>query len=275
MPVQKAQLLFQVTTDPPDRTSASPHTGGWSESFWSQVTFPASSSGFNLLIAKRQNLLPTQASIVGYRMSTYTIVGNRFVPVGSSQGRLQKPGRSATLTDLPQVALEMSGTTAAGPNNSRFNLRCMPDTQMVRGEYQPSDTFKNAVREFCDVLVAGQWCFVGRDLTLASQRVLSINGNTVTLAGSIAATLTVDSMRLLNVKDTDGNPVKGSFRVMDMGAVGVYTVMGLTGVTAGESGAARLDRPILCPFSLVEPNRAVVRKVGRPFEGYRGRQSNR
>jgi len=274
MPVQKCTLLFQLTTTPPDRTTASPHTGGWSETWWSQTPFSSTDVHWQELVRARALLLPEQASIVGLRFGLYTIVGNRFVPGGSTTGRLQIPGNSGAITDLPQVALEMAGSTNAGANHSRFNLRCIPDVMMQHGEYQPSNAFKRNVVSFGGKLVNGAFCFVGRDLTKPVQRVISIANNVVTVTGLLGAVVGTDSVRLLNVKDNQGNPVKGAFRIVGLTGF-AYTVIGLDGVTAGESGSARVDAPVLLPFASVIANRAVVRKIGRPFEGYRGRASNR
>lgn len=274
MAIQKGTILMQLTTSPPDRTTASPHTGGWSESFWAGAVYPATDQFWLELIRTRQNLLPTQASIVGYRFGVYTIVGNRLSPGGSSTGRLQKPGQASLETDMPNVALMMAGTTAGAPNSSRFTVKCIPDDMVKFGEYQPNSSFKRSVTAFQTALINGGFGFLGRDLTLPVQRVLSIANNVITLTGVVGAVIGTDSIRLLNVKDVNGKPVQGAFRTTAINGF-AYTVIGLTGVTAGESGSARVERPKVFLFNGLAANRAVVRKIGRPFEGYRGKASKR
>jgi len=274
MPLQRATLLMQLTTDPADRTTASPHTGGWSETVWADATFAASDPFWLDLIRTRQNLLPAQASIVGFRFGVYTFVGNKQVPGGTSTGRLQRPGNSGLETDMPNCALMLAGTTLGNPNNSRFTIKCIPDDMILKGEYQPTTAFKRNLTAYFNALINGGFGFLGRDLTLPVARVVSIAANVVTLTAAVGAVIGTDSIRLLNVKDTNGNPVSGAFRTVSLTGF-AYTVEGLTGVTAGAGGSARVDTPKVFRFNTLTASRAVVRKIGRPFEGYRGKASRR
>jgi hypothetical protein len=224
---------------------------------------------------KRANLLPTQAAVVGFRVSTYNLVGNKILPTGSSTGKVQYPGLSGYDTDLPQVALEMSGKTAAGPNSSRFVLRCIPDSMMTYGEYQPTPAFKTKVTVFTNALVDDGWGFVGRDLSKTRATVVSIAGNVVTLAAPIGVVFGTDYVIFNRVIDDADRPVKGSFFAV-VGPAPTYTLQGLSGHNMGQpSGTARVDAVALYAFASILPSRAVVKKVGRPFESYRGRQSKR
>jgi hypothetical protein len=169
----------------------------------------------------------------------------------------------------------MAGTATGQPNSSRFTLRGIPDSQMTRGEYQPDSGYKSLVTQFCNQLSNNAWAFLGRDLSKPSQKVMSIAGNVVTLQGAIGAVAMTDYMRFRRVYDDLGKPVTGSFLIQTI--VGnAYTLAGFDGATlTAPSGTARVDAIRLCDFGTVAPSRAVVRKIGRPFASYRGRQSKR
>jgi hypothetical protein len=271
-------LLMQMVTDPEDLTVAQPHSGGWSEGTWVDFNITSSDVRIRQWATKRAVLLPLEAAIIGFRIARYTISGNKLLPAGTATGKFLYPGNSRYRTDLPQVGLEFSAKTANGPNTSRFVLRCIPDQFMVRGEYQPDAAFKRAVTEFTNGHASGfenSFGFIGRDLSLASARVLSIQGGVVQLDGPIGAVGGTDWMRLNRVYDIDGKPVKGTFRIESIAAGNLYTVTGLAGVSANASGTARVDKVKYFDYSEVVPTRAVVKKVGRPFEAYRGRGSKR
>jgi len=273
-------MIFQMTTTPEDRSAASAHTGSWSESFWRKTVAPTIDGDFNALMNARAPMLPKQASIVGFRIAKFTITGNQVFPGGSSTGRVQKPGVPTRQTDVPQMALEFSGTAPDG-NSNHFTARCVPDDQVSFGEYQPTAAYKNAVTRYTQEVAGGGWCLLGRDLTRPSFRVLSIAANVVTLAGNSGATPGVDFIRFNRVKSTAGKPITGAYRVVakeidPVTAGDILTVVGLpAGTTAGVSGSARLDFAILGDFDEVRVSRIVVRKIGAPFEKYRGKSSRR
>lgn len=271
----RVTMLMQVTTTPPNRADASPHTGGWSESFWANANLLSSDPDILVLCQKRANLLPAQASVVGFRLSLYNIVGNRLMPTGSSTGKLQLPGATSRITDVPQMALELSGKSKTSSNSTRFCVRCLPDAQVAHGEYQPDSAFKGLVTQYGNELVNRDWKFIGRDLTKPSIKVQSIAGNVVTLAAPLGVVDNVDWVRFRRVYDDDEAPVKGAYLVTAH-AGNTITLAGFPARTmTTPSGTIRIDAIVTCGLKDIEPVRAVVRKVGRPFESYRGRQSKR
>lgn len=272
---QRMTLLFSLTTNPTDRGSASPHSAGWSESWWSRLEIILTGRSIPRLASARARLLPANAAIIGFRLANYTIAGNRLKPTGSSTGKMQYMGLPGSAVDLPQVAVEMSGTARGAANQSRFSLRGVPDSVMVNGEYQPDSDYKRNMTLFCNQLTADDWAFVGRDLTQPSANVLGIVGGIVTLDGNTGVGVG-DYIRFHRVKDDDGKPIQGAYRVTAVANGGLtLTCTNLAQIVTEANGTARWDKLNLFEFGTVQPARAVVRKVGRPFEVYRGRRSKR
>ena len=88
-----------------------------------------------------------------------------------------------------------------------------------------------------------------------------------------------DYIILRRVRDDVGIPVKGSYLVSAIGATGNFTaytvVNGPEQTVTKPNGTCRTDKLTLAAYSGGQPNRLVARKVGRPFQQYRGRHSKR
>jgi len=273
MDVTRLTNIMQVTTTPTDLARARQHTGGWSESFWTSLNPSAYNPLWLIQQNKRANLLPGSAAIVGFRTQIYTISGNKLLPGGASSGRQGLPGQPSLGTDLPQVALMFNCASVTSPNNTRMILRGMPDTIMSGGEYQPTPTFAGLVTQFQNSMIGMNFGFVGRDLAQASVRVLKIVVNVISLEQIPATGLNVgDFIRLHRVYDDDFNPVKGAFVVTAIAGANI-TVQGLNASVSEPSGTLRRDVLSYFPYGAIQAVRAVVKKVGRPFEQYRGRRS--
>lgn len=265
--------LFSITTTPPNRSLANPHTGGWSESWWTQLSGSNLDAQFQQLLSLRARMLPASAQIIGSRRSSFTIAGNRLLPGPSQSAEAFYPGMVGNVNDLPQAALQIKGTAAAGPNRNSFYLRAIPDDQIQGGEYDPTRAFNNAVVNFKSFLANGNWGFVGRDLLQPRARVLSIAGGIVQLDGPLGGVAAGSFLRFSRVYGSDGQPIKGSF-VVNSFAGALYTCLGLVGkVVLVPSGTARNDLLTYSAYSVLNIGRAGVKKVGRPSEGYRGRRS--
>lgn len=271
----RATMIMQVTTNPDQAQDASQHSGGWSESWWiNQLPIPDAAGPFRALMIARANCLPSAAAIVGYRIAQYTLTGNKILPGGASSGRIRFPG-SGFIQDIPQMALELGCSSAFG-NSSRPSIKGLPDSQVRNGEYQPTAVYRGYIQQLLDRIVNDGWCILGRDLTLDTARVISINNGIMKLSAPIGAIAATDYVRLNRVHDIYGRPVTGSFYVDAIAAGNLYTLSGMdTAVIVNNSGSARVDKVLLRDITGAVPARVVTRKVGAPFERYRGKSSKR
>lgn len=272
--VYRLSNIFTVTTTPADASAARSHSGSWSEEFWLNIDPSIYAAVIQDVRVKRAALLPKQAAITGIRIATFSMDGNRLLPIGSSTGHILINGNAARETDIPQLALSLSIRGAGGLNFSRPVLRCMPDDQFKFGEYQPDRTYDVLVRNFVDAFGSSSvFGFVGRDKSQASVRVLAIVGGVLTTASAIVGFGNGDFIRLNRVIGDDGNPVKGTFSATST-APGVYTLVGYDGPDVSRpSGTARRDRLAFFNNNGGTIGRATVKKIGRPSEPYRGKRS--
>lgn len=267
--------IFGVTTEAVDPSESSPHSGGWSESWWmdGDVGFEEWVHRLGLI---RSAMLPKQAQIFGIRRALYTIAGNKLIPRGTSSIKVRMPGSGLLECDLPQVALQIAATCPDG-NTSRATLRGMPDSIMVKGEYAPTADFKGKVTRYLNYIITQSWGFIGRDLTKPTAKIVSANPQgQIALQGAIGAQVN-DTVRLLNVRDEEGNPVIGTFPVTAVGNGGLLlTVANWPADTiVTNSGGVRVDAVKFLNINDAVVSRAVVRKIGAPFEKYRGRASKK
>lgn len=275
MPLFRYTNIMQLTTVPLQPTYATSHIGGWSESFWSSDAPAAIDARWLEQQRKRAGLLPATATIVGYRTQEYLIAGNVLVPGGATSGRQLMPGRNALGTDIPQMALMLQQRAAGAPNTARMTLRGIPDLAVGGGEYNPTGNFTAALSLYKKSMVGQNMGFVGRDLSQALVRVNAIDGAIITVSAIPATGLVVgDFVRLNRVHGNDGKPIKGAFRVVQIAGLQL-TVQNLTGALSKPSGSLRRDALQYFPMQSLTEIRVVVKKVGRPFEQYRGRRSKR
>lgn len=274
--ITRLNFLFQATTSPTMPEFAAPRTGGWSETYTLPGDVPSDNQKITGLLQRRAALLPAQGSIVGVRNAKYDIVGPRLIPRGSSTFKVTLRGNTQSATDLLQVALMVSCQGDGVPNTSRICLRGIPDAQMINGEYQPDQGYLTLMTQFLTYLSTQTFAFVAADLTQPALGVVKIEaGGIVTLTAAVAAAANVDKLIFRNVRNTEGEPITGSY-VIGSTANNTVTLLGYNGgLVAKPTGTARLDKKALIDISSAVPAYAVVRKVGRPSRSYRGRQSKR
>lgn len=278
MPV-RVSLLMSVTTDPTDRTSASSHSGGWSESFYvAGNTFLTLAGLFQPWGQARANLLGGECTVIGYRQQLFTISGNKILPGGSASGVLNIPGAFPTDLSAPQQALMMNFTVLNQPNTTRHRIAGIPGSQVTRGEYQPVSSYKAAVTRYAS-FAALAFSAVTRDLSLPDARVTSLAGGVLTTQSTTGAAVG-DYIILRRVRDENNLPVTGSYLVAVVTPVAggsfQYTLVNAPPQTVSKpNGTCRKDVLVINDITGGTPNRLVVRKVGRPFVLYRGRRSKR
>lgn len=272
MPLFKLTNIFTVSTRPANLTTAVEHTGGFSETMWTQLDGAALEVAWNRQQTARARLLPASAFISGFRQQRFTIVGNKLVPAGTESGSQIKVGLLGALTDLPQVALQLSIQAQGNPNKSRPWIHAVPDAVMVGGEYSPDRTFALAVGVYFTTLTS-VFGFIARDMSQPRQGVQSLTANVFTLDAAMPGLAVGDYIRTNRVYDDRNVPIVGSFIVTNI-AGKLVTVDGLAGRTVVRaSGSVRKDIPIYVLNGKIVPERAAIKKIGRPSSGYRGRRS--
>lgn len=278
----KFSLLFQLATATSDPTRPVHRIGGWSENmYWYNVDNVAMLKqirgdpdrpflGVPGLAPARAGLLPVAASIVGVR---YNVVKPAIGP--SQSAALAFPGATLLAADIPQMALLATVNAVAASNVRRLILRAIPDARVTEGEFLPTLTYSTALLQYAAAI--GAFAFRGRDLSQATFPFLGVDA-----AGAFETlqphTWNVgDMVRVLRVMDSGDDLKGGIFKVATIGPTsskGTFTAWNL-GLTTGGSG--RKDGVVYPTFdgSTFQVSRIIVKKVGRPFVGYRGRRSKK
>jgi len=271
MPI-KCTLLCQLSTNPSGASVGGPHIAGWSESLYTNVAIDIAKARFQDVCNSRASLLPPSAAIVGQR---YQVVGG-----GSTTALNRFPG-TAPVTGIPQKALLCTAQAAGFANVRRFSLRGIPDDWIVEGELKLNAAFNARFANYrASILANGTFVFRARDLTAVEQRIVSIDATgLVKTFAEIGAIAIGDTVILKNVVTTNGISRGGRYRVtavVNPANSKEFTIAGWALDVVADSGtAARYAIVYPGPITAVDYARAVSRKVGRPFEQYRGRSSRR
>lgn len=283
MAIYKLTTLFQFTSAVSAPTSPLHRTAGWSESWYANATSiqaviaaatgaaaaGSGSWGFSGMWAQRAALLPIGTSIVGYRIQQVS-------PVGPSQaGALTWAGGSGYTADLPTSALLMRSPGIGANNIRRFMLRGIPDNQITEGEFQPSADYRTGVNLFIGSLSG--WLFRARDLSQPSIRIVSISAGGVVQTETPITYAVNNMVRILRTVDAGHNLRGGRFQVSVIGpGTNTFTLNNWNyGATTG--GSVRLDGVVYPTVDSANTNwsRVTTRRVGRPFNAWRGRRSKR
>lgn len=276
-PVYKATTVFQASTAPEDPRFGVIHTGGWTESFWSQsdpMVAPLAAT-WDAIQNARALLLPSTAKIIGYRVSKYEMVSNRLTPQGSTAGTLTKPGRDGEQTDIPQMALQWLLSTAT-PNKAIHTLRCIPDAYVAGGEFKPSPAYLGFTTTYRNLLVGSGFGFAGRDLGQMNARVMGTTTDGSVLLDQIPGTgiAAGDWVRFHRTFNSSFLPVTGAYQVT-LVTGNILRLAAFTQIISKPSGTLRKDVIGFFAYNRSNIKRIVSRKVGAPFEKYRGRASKR
>lgn len=254
------------------------HTGGWSETMYSgdltasqiiQALTQPNINGFNAFLPWRAAILPKKDSIIGVRLYKGTL--------GKGQSYAFSYAGGFNQDEQPQVALLMKSGAIGLANSRRWTLRGIPDDQVQGGEFYPGPAFQAALAQFMNAY--GNFGFIGLDLNQPRASLAGIDaGGNVVVKNPPQPFLVNTMVTISRTVDV----ITGLFRRY-VGKVDTVTadgsgfhVVGWTG-NACNGGTAQVNVPIYCPFNISTMNvvRITLRKVGRPFEVYRGRRSKR
>ena len=282
MPV-RLDIIINFTTQVANRNVATPRSGQFTEGFWINGPPGDYLAAAQLWGTARSFLLPVQASVVGYRVQSYSILGNRLLPGGTSGGQFIYPGQINWSINLPQDALELSVQGAGVPNVSRPTLRCLPDEVTINGEYAPNLAWTTILPLYFGVFpqiaakIGVPVGFLGRDKTQAAVRIIGFGGGIVNTLGPIpGVNVNQNFVRFLRAYDSSGNPVKGSYlvtAVTNLGNSYFYTLQNPPPQNIiRPSGSIRNDNISFIPYGTWSVGKAVSKKVGK-LTSYRGRRS--
>jgi len=243
-------------------------SGGWSESYYHTAENQTIiRDHFEQLAYWRSSMLGSGAAIVGFRFQ-------QVDPVAPSASQSVYIPGSTSLSDSPQQAVSFGVPGVGVRNVKRCVLRGVPDGNIVEGQFAGQTNFIYNLQNFLVKLAFFR--FKGRDLDSATQPVLSISNVGAVVLQQPLTLAAGDYMRVLKTKDEAGRLRGGRFLVQTRTDDTHYT---LAQWPHGEciGGKARKD-VIIYPFIQQVSQVAIQasnRKVGRPFNQYRGRASTR
>jgi hypothetical protein len=264
----KFTMIMQMGTGGQANPLAQPRTGGFSETVYYTNVSAGTINSFYDLCQLRANLLGRGGAVIGQRYQQVDPVGQ-----ASSEKRVFRSGLAMT-TDNPNMAIQLRCRGANVANIRRSHIHCIPDDVTVAGEYvtgTPWDLnfalFKAGLRG---------WLFRGRDLTLPKVLVKDItDAGVVTFLSDLPLGVT-DLVSLYRVEDANGNFVNGTFQV---GVASTLRIVTLNNWKAGacKGGKAQKFSPIYPTINVAGTSLGTVsiRRVGGPFNKFRGRRSKR
>lgn len=280
----KVVILFQSATDPP--ATGAPnigyvprvHTGGWSELLWHASDDPSVvincltgvRNAVPPLLLSRANCLPVKDSIIGVRL------------YAGSTGRGQSfafayPG-GYLADEIPQMGLLIKCGSVGLLNSRRWIIRGIPDDSVVGGEFAPTPNFIYQIGQL--FLAYSNFGFYGNDLTLPVAKLSGVDagGNATVINPTPQPFMLNDRVHISRAVDV----ITGLFKqatgfVKAVVPPNVFQIDSWTGNAANGGKATKILPKIFCPINSTTcaVSRVVVRKVGRPFEQYRGRRSRR
>lgn len=272
MPKVKFTMLINAGTA--DAASNVIRNGGFSESWYSDLTFGGSALDRNwrALVDYRAALLPSNARVIGERLQ-------QVDPVGPSRTyEVVRPGVNANQNDLPQMCLHWNMRSGGGANRRLVTLRGVPDARVVNGEYRSDPTYDAALQRYFGELEAN-WLMKGRVRTNEKLRVVGVTAPGVCTTVGDHGLEAGDAVIFLRTRNVNGVLTKGVFYVeqaltANTFSIAAWPVIGNGVITKGflrqheeEYFSVEIeDAEVLHPD-------AATRKVGSPFNRFRGKAS--
>jgi hypothetical protein len=267
----------QIISAPAIGYTSRTHVGGWSESvLWLSDSVADLQTALRTGFAGAPALLPARAALLP---STAGIVGVRFYQGGAGKGQTygySYPGDPSQETDIPQVAVLCKGGPTSFAVTRRWTLRGVPDNQVTAGEFTPTQDYTNRVATYFSAM--GNFGFRGIDPTIAPTPLLNVNAAGLFSANVVNQPFAVGNIVTISkALNAQGNFRKFVGQVTAIGPLNNQFTMAAWPFGACTGGTARVKTTGV--FYLTSQNsvvvRALVRKIGRPFEQYRGRRSKR
>lgn len=257
MAFYKVSMLIQLAT-------GNNRVGGWSESLYlDKPDSGAALVAIKTLAVLRAATLPASARIIGTRA---TLPSNP----GLSQAVPQAlPGVVGNPNDVPQMALLVKLFTNEGTQRSLI-LRGIPDDFVKLGDYTPDTAYTAAMNAFLTGLTG--YAVRSRDRANPTLPLMSVTAGGLVTTTADHALVVGNSVKFYRTNDSQGRAIKDTFRVSAVTDARTFTVVPWGGVPVLRGAVRKLSAPAF--YTILNdsrPQRAVVRKVGKPFFQYVGR----
>lgn len=282
MPTKVVMIMKDNTTGV---TPAQNRIAGFSESVWHSSDDIATvrracfegSIGPVGLVPARANILPASAAIVGLK----------FYKGGVGKGTTQRiafPGNAAWPTDVPNLALQCSNRSDLTGGVRRWLVHAIPDQFIVTGEFAPNTAFQLALSVYFIALQS--FGFYTRPSNQTGSHITTIVGVPPVAPATVPTGLVTtvephgfgvgDQVTIYSTNLTNGTKVTVTMRVTAVPSAtqfvfGTWPNGNTTGGIAG-SPLKTFDSFNNATFGL---GSISTRKVGRPFDQFRGRRSKR
>ncbi len=276
-PVGVLGVTVGVLNAPSIGYSARQHIAGWTEYvMWNNDSVSSLLTALQTGANNQPGLLPSRAALLSQNAQ---VIGVRLYSGGAGKGQsfaLAYPGTTGAISDNPvQAILVKVGNVNVGAVR-RFTLRGVPDAQIVGGEFVPDQNYVNAVNAWMHAL--SNFAFIAIDPTQLPSPVFNITAAGLCTINGPAQPFLVNQIVTFN-KVLDANGFKRSFRgsVTSIGPQNnQFTVAAWPfGVGTGGTVGLKAKGTFSMDYNTMNVNRLVSRRVGRPFELYRGRRSRR
>jgi hypothetical protein len=285
----KVVLLFQQVSNNYTSSSNAPvsspsigygvrtHLAGWSESLWWNA------NNFATLVNAMKNgygglpgLLPARAALLGYGAG---IIGARFYQGGAGRGQslaFSYPGGLGVETDQPQTAILVKAGPTGAAVTRRFTLRGIPDSNVAWGEFSADTAFSAAIANYFQAI--SNYSFYAIDPASPAAPIFNIDATgLVTLNAPTNPFVVNQFVTISKVIDA-----VGAFHTLTTTVKTIGPQANQFTLTAWPFGPCTAGKAVTKVRSLFQisaatcaVSRVVTRKVGRPFEQYRGRRSKR
>jgi len=281
MPI-KVVVLFQQTTiaggnSPIIGLSGRSHQAGWSEHVWWATNESITDLKAALITGSpgRYGLLPARSGVLN---ANAAIIGVRLYEGGAGRGALLPlgyPGLGGNPCDIPQMSVLCKGTAQNFAVARRWTLRGIPDGQVTLGEFDPTVNFAARLRFYFDALQ--NFYFRAIDASNVPVAVHDVQSTGLVTLMNPSPFVIGNFLTFRGMLNTVGRRVGATGFVTAIGPMANQFTIGAWLILSTSGGTAVLRSRSLYPFFSPSTSavRIVTRKVGRPFEQYRGRASRR
>lgn len=247
----------------------SSHAFGFSESIWRNgLTIPQTVTYLkNHLGPARASLLPVNASLTSATLYSDTGGGGVDVPLGFT-------GTQGT-TNVVNDAILCETRNAAAPIQRRWWVHCVPDEWVTQGELRIDLIDSMIIQLYLSKMALGDWVGVVQNdlkdiVTITAQGLVTLSTNQPYAVGQ--------HVRVTRTLNSSKKKVGGDFMVSTVGPLLTQFTLALW--NKGDCTGGKVYRPTYDYYSLGANEgpyvvRGGTRRIGRPFELYRGRQPAR